>query len=96
MSTNTQMTQMQNLWSTQLDPVIQNLLVNGRLIRNQTLIAGANVVNHGLGRSLVGWYVTRLRDGFAQIYDTQDSNSMPSLTLNLNSNAPVSVDLWVF
>ncbi len=88
--------QMQNKWASQLNPVLANLLVNGRLIRNQELSTGANVVNHKLGRDLVGWFVTRLRDSAVSIYDTQDSNQMSNLTLNLVSSAPVTVDLWVF
>lgn len=87
---------MQTQWSKDLNPVLANALVNGRLVRNQMLGTGNNVVNHGLGRNLQGWFVTRLRGSFSQIYDTQDSNTMPSLTLNLNASAPVSVDLWVY
>lgn len=88
--------QMQNKWASLLNPVLANLLVNGRLVRNQSLSTGANVVNHGLGRNLQGWFVTRLRGSAPSIYDTQDSNQMPSLTLNLNSSAPVTVDIWCF
>lgn len=88
--------QMQNKWASQLNPVLANLLVNGRLVRNQVLVTGANVVNHGLGRNLQGWFVTRLRGSYAQLFDTQDANSMPALTLNLNSSAPVTCDIWVF
>lgn len=91
-----QMTQMQNLWSAQLNPVLNNSIVNGRLIRNQTLITGSNVVNHGLGRNLIGWFITRLRGSAPSIYDTQDSNQLQSLTLNLNSSGNVVCDIYVF
>ena len=48
-----------------------------------------------LQRPLQGWYIVRQR-ALASIYDTQDSNQNPSLTLNLTSNAVVSVDIAVF
>lgn len=88
--------QMQNKWASQLNPVLANALVNGRLVRNQTLVSGTNVINHGLGRNLVGWFVTRLRGSYVQLFDTQDINSMPALTLNLNSSGNVVVDIYVF
>lgn len=88
--------QMQNSWAAILNPALAKEILNGNLVRNQVLVMGANVINHGLGRKLQGWMVTRLRDSFVQIYDTQDSNSMPNLTLNLNASAPVVVDVWCF
>lgn len=96
MSPNQQMTQMQNLWSASLNPILNNELVNGRLVRNVELITGTTVINHGLGRVLNGWLVTRLRGSGPTIYDTQSTNTMPQLTLNLVSSAPVTIDLWVF
>lgn len=91
-----QMTQMQNLWSSQLNPVLKNNIINGRLISSVPLTTGDNVVNHGLGRNLVGWFITRLRNSAPAIYDTQGSNQMPSLTLNLNSSGNVVCDIYVF
>lgn len=78
-----------------LNPVFQMSLMGGNLLTSQTLTAGANSINHGLGRNLVGWIITRLRAS-ATIYDTQDTNSTPSMTLALNSSAPVVVDIYVF
>jgi len=86
---------MQTAWATQLNPVIANPLAQGRLIQNVSLVSGANVINHQLGRKLQGWILTRQRSA-ASIYDTQDSNTMPALTLQLTSSAAVTVDLFVF
>lgn len=86
---------MQTQWAQQLDPVVSNQLVNGILLQSVFLSTGANSINHKLGRKLIGWVVTRKRAS-AEIYDTQDTNSMPQLTLNLNSSAPVTVDIWCF
>ena len=96
LSPSQQMTNMQTLWSQQLNPVLSNEVVNGRLIRNLQLSMGSNVINHGLGRNLVGWFVTRVRSSPVTLYDTQDSNQLQALTLNLNASAAANVDLWVF
>jgi len=44
---------------------------------------------------LTGWNPTRIRAS-ATIFDTQDSNQTPQLTLNLVASANVVVDLLVF
>lgn len=86
---------MQQRWASQLNPVLANLLVQGRLLEDVTLATGNNVINHLLGRDLIGWFITRKNDA-ANIYDTQDINQMPDLTLNLVSDMSVRVSLWVF
>ena len=86
---------MQNTWATKIEPVISNPLVNGVILENVSLTAGANVINHKLGRKLQGWYPVRIRSA-ATFYDTQDSNQTPQLTLNLTSSANVIIDLAVF
>lgn len=92
---NTQLVMMQNQWSSQLNPILRNALNQGLLLQNVQLVNGANVINHKLGRNLVGWFITRQRSA-ATLYDTQDTNQMPNLTLNLTSSAMVSVDIYVF
>lgn len=89
------MSMLQTTWATLLNPVINNVWVQGTLLTNVQLTTGANVVNHKLGKKLQGWVVARKR-GMADIYDTQDTNSMPALTLDLVSDSNVSVDLYVF
>lgn len=86
---------MQTSWAADLNPLISNQLTNGNLLTNQALASGANVINHKLGRPLKGWIITRCRAA-ATFYDTQDASLTPQLTLNLNSSAAVTVDLWVF
>lgn len=88
--------QLQNRWSSLIDPVLMNPVNNSLLLKSIPLVSGANVINHKLGRDLQGWYVTRMRSVAISIYDTQDSNQMPDLTLNLNASAPCVVDLVVF
>jgi len=71
-------------------------IIQGRLVKNIALISSAtNSVDHKLGRALIGWQIIRIRSN-SIIWDTQDTNSIPQLTLNLNCSANVTVDLWVF
>jgi hypothetical protein len=86
---------LQTKWKSILDPVISQASVQSIILPNVPLKNGTTVVNHLLGRKLVGWKVIRQRAS-ASIYDTQDSNQTPNLTLVLVSSAAVSVDLEVF
>lgn len=87
--------QMQTKWASILDPVIKAPTNNASILQNVSLVAGTNSVNHRLGRKLQGWYIVRLRAA-STIYDMQDTNQTPQLTLVLNASAPVVVDLAVF
>jgi hypothetical protein len=82
-------------WKSQLDPVVSNALLQGQLLPGIPLGDGTTVINHGLGRKLVGWFIVGV-DGPATIYDKQASNQTPQLTLVLASNAAVTCNLWVF
>lgn len=90
-----QLSMMQTRWASILDPIIANPITSGAVLKQVQLIIGSNSINHLLGRKLQGWFLVRQR-GAASIYDTQDSNSMPNLTLTLTSDANVSVDIWVY
>lgn len=88
--------QLQTKWASILNPLLSNPILDSSMLQNVSLAVGNNVINHKLGRKLQGWKIIRMRSVFSQIYDTQDSNEMPELTLNLNSSAAVVVDLEVF
>lgn len=83
---------MQSSWATALSPLLKNPANNGSILPNVTLVTGDNVINTLLGRKLVGWSIVRKRSA-ADIYDKQDTNLTPQLTLVLNSSAPCVVDL---
>lgn len=85
---------MQTTWAQQLNPLISNPLTQGQLVSAE-LINGITIVNHKLGRKLIGWLIVGI-DGAAQVYDNQASNQTPQLTLSLTSDAAVSCNLWVF
>jgi hypothetical protein len=88
--------QMQNQWASIINPLLSNPAGNVSLLKSISLVSGSNTVNHLLGRELQGWYITRMRNAAAQIYDVQNTNPTPTLTLILHSSAPVVVDIAVF
>ncbi len=90
-----QLTMLQTRWASILGPLLANPSLNSAVLKQVQLSTGSNVINHMLGRKLQGWKLVRQR-GAANVYDTQDTNSMPQLTLQLESSAPVSVDIEVF
>jgi len=89
------LTQTQQQWASIIDPVLANPINNARILKDISLVSGANVVNHLLGQALQGWIVTR-KSAATDIYDTQNTNQTPALTLNLNSSNPAVVSIMVF
>lgn len=86
---------LQDSWSSQLNVLLANPLVNGRLIQNVVLASGSNTINTLLARKLQGYLVV-LKDANVTIYDTQTTNPMPDKTLQLVSSGPATVTLYVF
>lgn len=83
---------MQSSWKSVLEPVLSIPLNDGILLQSVALASGVTVVNHRLGRKLVGWMVTD-RDGAASVYRSAAKNE---LTLTLTSSGAITVDLFVF
>lgn len=90
-----ELNKLQTQWGSQLNPLLGSPIVNGILLQGVSLSTGTNVINHKLGRNLVGWIITRRRAN-ATVYDTQDTNQTPQLTLQLTASGAVVVDLYVF
>lgn len=88
--------QLQTKWAAILNVLLSNPILDSSLIQNVALVSGNNVINHKLGRPLQGWHPVRFHGAFAQLYDTQDTNQTPQLTLNLNASTGVTIDLVVF
>lgn len=86
---------MQSNWASAINPILAAPANKSILLKNISLVIGANTVNHGLGRQLQGWTIIRKRAP-GNVYDTQDQNLMPALTLTLVSDAAMVVDLEVF
>lgn len=70
-------------------------ILDGLMLKNVQLVSGLNTISHKLGRPLLGWLVVRKRANI-DIWDSQDTNSQASKTLNLQSSGTVSIDLYVF
>lgn len=87
---------MQTKWRSILNPFLSNPGLSSQIIPKVFLAnSTSTVVNHLLGRELVGWRVVRQRAG-SNISDRQDTNQTPELTLVLHSSADVTIDLEVF
>ena len=84
-----------NKWSSELNPIIANPIVNGSILQNITLVSGLNVINHKLGQNLLG-YVVIMKSANVAIYDSQTKNQTPQLTLQLISSGPAVINLYVF
>lgn len=91
--TDSTMSRLQTSWKSQLDPILA--APTPLTLRQVSLKAGHNVINHLLGRTLQGWSIVRQRAS-SSVYDTQDTNQMPELTLYLTASADVVVDIQVF
>ena len=89
------LTLMQNKWSSILDVLLGNPSLDSSILKGVALANGTTVVNHLLGRKLIGWRIIGI-NGAATIYDQQASNQTPALTLVLVSNAAVIANLEVF
>lgn len=86
---------LQKQWIPQLNGLLRNPSLQSTILQKVSLHAGPNTINHLLSRNLQGWRIVRQR-AQASIYDTQDSNPSPNLTLILVSSATVEVDIEVF
>lgn len=84
-----------NKWASLLNPLLASPIVNGQLLTGIALINGTTIVNHKLGRKIQGYIVVG-SSAAATIHDSQATNQMPQLTLQLISNAATTVALWVF
>lgn len=86
---------LQTRWSAEINPVIDNPTSKPTILKDVALVIGSNVINTLLQKKLQGWKIVRQR-GPANIYDQQDSNPRPELTLVLVSDAIVSIDLEIY
>lgn len=86
---------LQTSWANDINPLLKNPTAKGIVLKGVVLAVGSNVINHLLSTKLQGWFIVRKRAS-ADIYDTQDSNATPQLTLTLTSSAAVVVDLYVY
>lgn len=79
-------------WKSLLDPVIAAPMTGVSVLQEISLVTGKNVINHKLGTTLQGWFLTD-QNAAAMIYR---SAPFSSTTLTLTSSAPVTVNIGVF
>lgn len=91
---NLNLSAMQTRWKALIDPFLGTPTNNASVLSNMSLINGTNVINHKLGRTMQGWFITD-QQGIASIYRP---NTAPfnNLTLTLVSSAAVVVSIGVF
>ena len=87
--------QLQSNIVTPLNDLLKNEIVNNNILKDVKLVIGLNHINHLLGRELIGWFVIR-RTSDAVIYDAQNTNKTPDVTLILYSDAVATISLEVF
>lgn len=69
--------------------------LNGILLEAVVLSSGNTIVNHKLGRTIRGYFVTN-QNAAASIYNSSPATLNFEQQIQLNSSAAVTVDLWVF
>jgi len=85
---------MQTRWKSDLDPLLANPLNGISILKDVSLVSGKNTVNHLLGRTMQGWFLTDVQ-GVATIYHPSTS-PFNALTLTLVSSAAVVCSIGVF
>lgn len=83
---------MQTRWATILNPLLKNPVNGVSILRDIELVPGDNVINHLLARQMQGWFLVDIT-GAAVIYRNAPMNAV---TLTLNSDATVTVNIGVF
>lgn len=86
------MSMLQSQWASQLNPLLNQPLSNALILKGVSLANGNTVINHRLGRTLQGWFISDV-NGAAIIYRNAPKNDT---TLTLNSSAAVVADIVVF
>lgn len=93
LSTNLPYLQHQTQWASQLNPVLTNPFVAGLQLTGIELVASTPLaINHLLSRQMQGWTIVD-QDAFASIMRTKPFNDK---TITLESNADVTISLWVY
>lgn len=79
-------------WANILNPIVTSPFNNSILIMGLKLLAGKNIINHGLGKLMIGWSLVDI-NGPATIYRSSPLNDK---TIALTSTIAVTINLEVF
>lgn len=91
LSTNLPWNMANNQWATSLNPLLALAILNGSPIE-AVLVTGANTINHKLGRTMQGWFVTDINSAIT-IFRSQPLNDK---TITLTSSGGATISLWVY
>lgn len=83
---------LQTAWSAMINPFLSRPTNQMNVLENVSLINGATVIDHKLGRQMQGWTILDI-NGAASVYR---SAPFSPLTITLTSSAAVVVKLGVF
>jgi len=88
--------QLQDATDTVFKDISDRQIVDGNILEGIEITGGTpKVIDHKLGRELIGWQVVR-KNVTTDIWDSQDTNATPILNLILNATNTVTISLWVF
>lgn len=81
-----------NIWAQALNPLIANPTNSISVLENIALVSGTNIINHGLGRVMKGWFLVDLQANIT----AYRSAPLNKLTLTLTASGPGTVSIGVF
>lgn len=82
-------------WPRLLDPLLDSPIATPIILQEVVLTAGKNVIDHRLGKDLVG-YISIGNNGPTTLWSDQANNPLPSKNLWLMASSGVTVNLLVF
>lgn len=80
------------IWAAAINPVISNPINSARILDQISLVAGSNVINHGLDALQRGWFLTDVTAAIT-CYRSAPFNNR---TLTLTCSGPATANIGVF
>lgn len=79
-----------------LNPLFNNPLLDGVLVKNIALVTGSNIINNPIQRAIQGVIFVN-KNAFSDFnLSAQATNPTPINTIIINLSASVTCDLWIF
>lgn len=79
-------------WAATLNPIVNSPSSNLSVLKNVSLITGANTINHLLGRTMQGWFFVDINAAITYYR----SKPLNDLTLTLTCSGPAIASIGVF
>lgn len=78
-----------------VNSLVSDPQANKSYLSGVVVVSGQNVIPHGLGRKLLGYYIVS-SNANVTFYDNQATNSTPELNLLLVASGTATINLVVF